>query len=158
MDDIKRQELLDTEQAKLQQMQINHDNAVSNLKQDIDRLRDELKKSKEETRKVKEQADMKSKQDAEAIKSQEELNEALSKEIIAKDTAVEQLERDKISTKKEIEHVQNRLKELTVDGCALLEDGESNVRKKMSVVRGLRQSAGNALNRIYVTTVYEYIP
>ena len=140
--DIKRQELLDTEQMKFQQMQLDHDNVVSTLQKDIDSLMEELRKSKEETQRIKNQAELKSQQDAQAIRSQEEANEELSKQIIAKDTAVEQLERDKVSTKKEIEQVQNRLKELTLDGCHLLEDGESSVRKKMSSVRGLRLSTG----------------
>ena len=140
--DIKRQELFDAEQIKLQQMQLDHDNIVSNLREDINRLREELQKSQEETLNIKDQAEMKSKQDAEAIKDKEELNAALSRQIIAKDTAVEQLERDKISTRKEIEQVQNRLKELTLDGCSLLEDGESNIRKKISLVGGLRLSTG----------------
>ena len=140
--DIKRQELLDAEQIKLQQMQLDHDNIVSSLRKDINRLREELQKSHEETLKIKDQAEMKSKQDAEVIKDKEELNTALSRQIIAKDTAVEQLERDKISTRKEIEQVQSRLKELTLDGCSLLEDGESNVRRKISLVGGLRLSTG----------------
>lgn len=127
---------------KFQQMQLDHDNVVSTLQKDIDSLMEELRKSKEETQRIKNQAELKSQQDAQAIRSQEEVNEELSKQIIAKDTAVEQLERDKVSTKKEIEQVQNRLKELTLDGCHLLEDGESSVRKKMSSVRGLRLSTG----------------
>ena len=47
--DIKRQELFDAEQIKLQQMQLDHDNIVSNLREDINRLREELQKSQEET-------------------------------------------------------------------------------------------------------------
>ena len=62
LDDIKRQELLDAEQSKLQRIQLDHDTVVSDLENDINRLMEELEHSKEETRKTQELAKLKSQQ------------------------------------------------------------------------------------------------
>ena len=62
LNDIKRQELLDAEQSKLQQIQLDHDTVVSDLENDINRLMEELEHSKEETRKTQELAKLKSQQ------------------------------------------------------------------------------------------------
>ena len=73
--------------------------------------------------------------EANKLKEKERQNDTLKEILKKKESEYELLERDKYNLKREIETVQTRLKQVTEEGCSLLEDEDSMLRQRESLIR-----------------------
>jgi hypothetical protein len=95
---------------------------LSLLRDDRDRLRCELNEVQEQRRMSESNYRKQHEDDLLQLQNIEAVNASLSQKLLTKDTEVEQLEREKMLMREEIEKVQLRIRELTLQGCAMLDE------------------------------------
>lgn len=92
------------------------------LREERDCLRSQLADTQEERRAAEKSCRKQLEDDLLQLRNQEAVNESLSQKLRSKETEVEQLEREKSAMRDEIDRVQLRIRELTIQGCAILEE------------------------------------
>jgi hypothetical protein len=95
---------------------------LSLLREERDSLRSQLADAQEERRAAEITSRKQLEEDLLQLRNQEAVNESLSQRLRSKETEVEQLEREKSAMRDEIDSVQLRIRELTMQGCAILEE------------------------------------
>lgn len=141
-------ESVERDRERTQRAQEAHVQSINRLQEERNRLAAELAKAHEEARVAKEGAERKLAEEILQLENQEAVNATLTDAISKKEIEVEQLTREKNTIRREVDTVQQRLRELTAAGCSLLEEGESSLRKRESSVRNLKLNTGQAEARV----------